>query len=300
MLSTAEHAAGAKQWAEDAAQSLDALTASFGKLEVSHYGLAEMHIKNRTKSYNYEADGFSVYDGVLFDGRAPDVTKIAHEVAHSWFGGAVDATGPGERFLTEGLAEYAAWLAVEARSGSEAAREAAKKGLERYQASPGDEHALGATDFSSPRYAAVAYAKGAFAMRTLRSWLGPDALADALREYLAGARTRAGSATLDDLLEVLRAKNATVADEWAQDWLRRPGAPRYSVVLSGTNSGTLVQTGDVYRNPVELELTLVGGAKQILVVTPASLETKWSIAEGARIESVVIDPQVLVLFPRTR
>jgi hypothetical protein len=293
------HEEGAKGWADDALQSLEVLSKALGKLDVATYGLGEMRVRNRSKSYNYEADGFAVYDGVLFDGRAPEARKIAHEVAHLWFGAAADPSGPGERFLTEGLAELAAWWAVEARFGEEAGIEAAQAGLERYFGSPGDEHALVDTDFSSPRYSQVAYAKGAFAVRTLQAWIGAEAVADALRAYVADARDRGGATTLEHFLAALRERDAEAVDAWTVDWLRRPGAPSYSVELTGERAGRLVQSGELYRNPVELELHLVGGRTHTLVVRPGALASAWTADVGPAIESVTIDPRAYVLFERS-
>jgi hypothetical protein len=300
VLSFPEHASGAKAWAEDAGKSLEALGTLLGKLDVASYGLGEMRVRNRSKSYNYEADGFSVYDGVLFDGRAPDARKIAHEVGHLWFGAAADASGPGERFLTEGLAEHAAWLALESRSGEGAAIEAAKSSLGRYFGSTGAEASLVEADFSSPRYSPVVYAKGAFALRTLRAWIGPDPFLAGLRAYVAGARSKRGAATLEDFLAAMRTAGGAAVDAWAEDWLRRAGAPTYAVELTGEKAGKLVQKGALYHNPVELELVLGGGKKQTLLLTPSALEEPWTASVPAKIDSVTIDPRMLILFERPR
>lgn len=300
VLSLPEHAAGAKAWGEQALELLASLTELYGKLDLATYGIAEMRVRNRSKSYNYEADGFSVYDGVLFDGRAPDKRKIGHEVAHLWFGGAVDATGPGERFLTEGLAEFAAWTALEASSGEGAAIAAASEGLTRYFGSPGDEQALAETDFESARYVQVAYAKGAFAARTLCAWIGAKNFSAGVAAYLARAKERGGVATLADFVAALRAAGGADVDAWAEDWLRRSGVPRYSVQLTGERSGTLTQTGEFYRNPVELELRFAGGKTQTLTLRPTQLVQPWEAEVSGKVASVVIDPRVLVLFERAR
>lgn len=299
-LSFPEHAAGARLWAEVAVKTLNILSELYGKVDITGYGIGEMRVRNPAKSYNYEADGFSVYDGVLFDGRTPDVRKIAHEVAHLWFGGTADASGPGERFLTEGLAEFAAWTAVVERSGDAEGLAAVQHGAERYFGSPGDEHALAATDFGSPRYVQVAYAKGAFAVRTLKAWLGAEAFGRGMEAYLAGAKSRGGAATLDDFLAAFRAQGAETVDAWAEDWLRRPGVPRYAVERSGDNAGTLVQTGALYRNPVELALKLAGGKTHVLTVLPKQLAEPWTAGVTGKIESIEIDPRQLVLFERPR
>jgi hypothetical protein len=300
VLAFPEHAAGAKAWGEDALESLAALSELYGKLDIATYGIGEMRVRNRSKSYNYEADGFSVYDGVLFDGRAPDARKIAHEVAHLWFGGVVDAAGAGERFLTEGLAEFAAWTALEARMGEAAGVTAAGEGTTRYFSSPGPEHSLAEADFSSPRYSQVVYSKGAFAVRSLRAWIGAEALAAGLRAYLAAAQEHGGAAGLDGFLSAMRTPGGPDVDAWAEDWLRRPGTPRYSVQLSGERSGTLVQTGDLYRNPVELELRLPGKKTRLFTVRPTQLVQPWEADVPGKIEAVAIDPRAWVLFERPR
>jgi hypothetical protein len=119
-------------------------------------------------------------------------------------------------------------LCVETRAGAEAAVEVARKGSERYSGSPGEEVALAETDFRSPRYVQVAYAKGAFALRTLRAWLGHDAFLAGLRRYLSEAEKRGGSATLDDFLAALRLEpsGAAEVDVWAEDWRHWRGGPR--------------------------------------------------------------------------
>src|SRR5262245_12353505 len=300
VLAFPEHAAGAKAWGEDALESLAALSELYGRLDIATYGIGEMRVRNRSKSYNYEADGFSVYDGVLFDGRAPDARKIAHEVAHLWFGGAVDAAGAGERFLTEGLAEFAAWTALEARKGEAAGIAAASEGMTRYFSSPGPEHSLAEADFSSPRYSQVVYAKGSFAVRTLRAWIGAEAFSAGLRAYLAAAQEHGGAAGLDGFLSAMRTPGGPDVDAWAADWLRRPGTPRYTVQLSGERSGTLVQTGELYRNPVELELRLGGKKSQLLTVHPTQLVQPWDAEVSGKIESVSIDPRARILFERPR
>lgn len=299
VLAFAEHAAGTKAWGEESGAALEALGSWLGPLENAQYGIAEMHVRNNSKSYNYEAGGFSVYDSVLFDGRAPDAKKIAHEVAHLWFGGAVDASGPGERFLTEGLAEYAAWKTVEQRLGAEAGLKAARAGLERYLRSPGEEAALASADFSSPRYSQVVYAKGAFAMRALESWIGTDAVRAGLRDYIAGAEAKGGAATLEGLLAALRAKGKANVDAWAEEWLRRSGSPSYAVAIDANGKGgKLVQQGELYRTPIELELHDADGKTKLVKLQPKALETAWTASGIGKVESVVIDPKLQLLFAR--
>lgn len=224
VLAFPEHRAGAKAWAKEALKALQSFEAHFGKLDRGSYGIGEMRVRNREKSYNYEADGFSVYDGVLFDGRDPDPRKIGHEAAHLWWGGKVDPTGQGERFLTESLAEFSAYLYIEKEYGAARAEAAARGWEERYRKNPGDEHGLAEAGFRSPRYAETVYAKGPMALRALRARIGADKLDKGLKLYLE--RNSGKAPELEDFLKALRDAGGKAVDVWAKEWLFRPGEPK--------------------------------------------------------------------------
>ncbi|WP_145066215.1 M1 family metallopeptidase [Engelhardtia mirabilis] len=55
------------------------------------------------------------------------VGLIGHEAAHFWWGGATVFVGLGERFLTEGLAEYSAWRFMERRGSGDGATQRARE-----------------------------------------------------------------------------------------------------------------------------------------------------------------------------
>ncbi|MFG0316434.1 MAG: M1 family metallopeptidase, partial [Planctomycetota bacterium JB042] len=279
VLARPERIAGARAWGEEALAMLEVLSERLGGPEAGGYGIASMTIRNRSNSYNYEADGFSVYDEVLFDGREPDARKVAHEVAHRWFGGLVDPAGPGERFLTESLAEVAAWIAIETRFGAEAAREAVRESVRRYGTPDGAEHALARTTFGSPRYGSVVYAKGPVVLWTLRSWVGEERFRSGLRAYVARYGREETPPSLPDFLDAMRSKAGDVVDVWAAESVMRPDVPRYAIELDArkrTARGRLVQEGALFHHPVEIELRLANGEAKRITVEPRGRTTKWS------------------------
>ncbi len=296
VLSFDDHVAGAKKWGEAAERALGWMQARFGGPKRMSYGVAEMRVLNRSKSYNYEADGFSVFDRVLFDGREPDARKIGHEVAHAWWGGFVDASGRGERFLTESLAEASALLYVEQTGGEAAGIEARRDRDAYYRADPGEEPSLADATFRSPRYARVVYGKGGLALIVLRDWIGEEPFDRGLRAYA----TRFGGTTqtpdVSGFLSVLREEGGDAVDHWSEDWLERAGAPSYRVEIDGSGrdaTGRLVQDGDIYRNPIELDLG-DGRATRRIVVTPAGADAPFEIPSGFTVRSVEIDPRYRV------
>lgn len=108
---------------------------------------------------------------------------IAHEVAHTWWGGLVrGAPVGGAGFLSESLANYSAMLITEQTYGPEAGRRLYDFQMERYlrgRALQGDE--VPVLEVEDQPY--VAYRKGALALYTLRDHIGEEAVNGAVRRY---------------------------------------------------------------------------------------------------------------------
>jgi hypothetical protein len=303
VLAQKNHARGARRWAEEALQVLGFLEEELGRHPQPSYGIGEMRVLNRTKSYNYEADGFSVFDAVLFDGRDPQPAKIAHEVAHRWWGGGVDAVGRGERFLTESLAEATAYLYVEAKHDRDVLRAAVERSIAAYHRQPGDEKAVADSGFGSPRFYAVIYAKGAMALRTLRFWIGEESWLEGMQAFWEQYGEAEESPDLEAFLEVLSQSGGEAVTPWAEDWLLRPGVPDYRVEYSMDRGsrrvrGLLLQEGDYYRNPIELSLQLSGGKSKTVTIHPDSKQHSFELAVPAAVQSIELDPRLWILRAR--
>lgn len=308
VLSFPDHVEGAKQWAQEAAAALKFYEQWLGKAKEAHYGIAEMRVKNRERSYNYEADGFSVFDAVLFDGRPVDRRKAAHEAAHVWWGGLVDATGPGERFLTESLAEFSALRYLEEVHGEATATDAAHGLVARYLGDFGKEDPLAVATYTSPRYSRVVYAKGAMALRTMRDWMGHKDFDEGLKLYLKRFRGGQKAPRLADFLDAMRAKAGKDVDAWATEWLMRGGAPHYRVdfTMAGERGGsttvsvTLTQRGDLYTNPVDVDLVLMNGGTQRIRIEPRTAEALQIVIVHDLVDSLILDPERRILSSERR
>ncbi len=102
----AELAPGLVGEARGAFEAFEAYARRFGAIDGGVIGIVEIHC--RDSSYHWAAEGIVTFDRGALSGRVP-VLKVAHEIAHLWWGQSAEATGPGERLLTEGLAEFSAW-----------------------------------------------------------------------------------------------------------------------------------------------------------------------------------------------
>ncbi|MFT4542956.1 MAG: hypothetical protein ACI841_003181 [Planctomycetota bacterium] len=200
-LLRSEHADLASDFILEASLAIDAYTKRFGAIDAGVVGVIE--IGCRDSSYNWTADGVLAFDRGALSGRVP-VAKVAHEVAHLWWGQVVEATGPGERFLTEGLAEFSSWsyLLDAGRADLVGKSIVRANGEVAVLTDAGQSEALSEVVFGSKNYMALAYGKGALVLHNLRSQLEPGRLDAVLRELVDVGRER--KVTLADFNETLQ------------------------------------------------------------------------------------------------
>jgi hypothetical protein len=153
---------------------------------------------------------------LLFGAEAPDVSRLAHELAHQWWGLAVQTP------LLEGLATYAEW-----RFGPR-------------HPDPGGSYldfVTGHTDvpirdalyrFEEPERRALAYDKLATVLVMLEDVMGPDRFARLLRQFQrenAGRRTR-----LEEFQSLARSLARRDLDGFFNQWVHQPGLPTVRLV----------------------------------------------------------------------
>jgi hypothetical protein len=196
-------------FAAEARKILDAYGRWWGKIGARTLGVCE--IESRGGSYNWAAQGIVTLDRHAIDGAVP-VEKLAHEIAHLWWGQEVVATGRGERFLTEGLAEYASWRYLADAHGPERARteiDAARAAWLGRAHELGRDPPLADVTFATKGYQELAYAKGPLALLALERRAGTAEIDALLRRYrasagAAGAASR-GAGALDAFVAALGA-----------------------------------------------------------------------------------------------
>jgi aminopeptidase N len=160
-----------------------------------------------------------------------------HEVAHRWFGGLVTPRWWDDLWLDEALATYLecdlspdGWVAFAYRAKAAAYRADALPAREPVSSPVPD------SAFALDRPYALTYNKGASIVRQAAALIGDDALYAGFADYLTRFARRSG--TLDDLVACWsRASGRDLAD-WADQWLRAPGAPVLRPDLAVSPDGT--------------------------------------------------------------
>ncbi|MBL8767085.1 MAG: Ig-like domain-containing protein [Planctomycetes bacterium] len=302
-LLTAAHAGLSAEFAREIPPLLDAYVRRFGAIESGTLGVVE--IRCRDSSFNWMSDGVVALDTGAF-GRGVPVATLAHELAHLWWGQAVAASGDGERFLTEGLAEYAAWSELEdtgrgdlVMPSIDVARRTVADLVER-----GASAALIDASFGRSDYLMLAYEKGPLVLRALRGQLPPGSLDAALARLVERGRTRL--VTIDDFEACLR--EATGLEVLAPYWLRQAGdvdleaasltaheGGGASLTVRTTPIGT--QRVDVAGTPLALQFGGVGWVERRTVslrgeATELELESAGREVRFARLDPDGVWPRV--------
>ncbi len=223
------HAYNVARMMRAAAESLQVFRTNFGPYRHSTLRLAEVPAHN-TNFAGFAEPGvifFSENRGLLTDARDPErldlvYRRVAHEVAHQWWGYTVIAADvPGDLVLTETLTKYSELIALEKARGREQARQLLTYELDLYlagrTAETGVEPPLTAVENQSYLY----YRKGILVMGSIRDLLGEPAVNAALRSLVREQGGPAHSPTCADLLRHLRAaatpEQSMLIDQWMND-----------------------------------------------------------------------------------
>ncbi len=176
--------------------------------------------------------------------------RVAHEVAHQWWGHQLVAThGPGATILTESLAKYSEIVALEKAYGREQVRQLLTYELDLYLAGRtgqiGEEPPLVRADNQSYLY----YRKGALVMNALRDLLGERAVNTALRNLLIEQGGPDRRPTTAHLMQQLHAVATPAQHALIDEWMT--GVVLYDFTLESAASRRLPNG----RHEVKLRIT---------------------------------------------
>ena len=220
------HAANIPHMLDTAAVALDVMQSRFEPYP--HHQLRIIEVPPDWPWSGYALPG-TVYiredRGFLTDARDPDrpdlvARRVAHEVAHQWFGHRVHAADvEGASMIIESLAKYSELLIIERLRGREQVRQLLEIELDRYLSGR-----AGATYAEVPLYKVgdrpyLFYNKAAVVLLGLRDLLGPEAMDRGIRAMMQEPRP-----TSADLVRHLRivadaadARQGELIDQWTKE-----------------------------------------------------------------------------------
>jgi aminopeptidase N len=201
-----------------------------------------------------------------------NVTLIAHEIAHQWFGDSVTESTWSDLWLSEGFATYFAGLFVQ-RHESEAA-------FQRYMQN------AATTVFAYEKRKRVPifdrdtenlmellnannYQKGAWVLHMLRSNLGDDAFFRGIRDYYESHKNSVAST--EDLRAALEKSSGKDLRTFFARWVYDSGHPQYELKYYwlGKKELRLVlsqfQLGNAFLDPVNITITTAKGKRNVVL-----------------------------------
>lgn len=212
--------------------------------------------------------GMSKAFGVPFN----NITVIAHEIAHQWFGDSVTESTWSDLWLSEGFATYFAALFVQRYEGEEA--------FQRYMSNA----ATTVFEYEKRKRVPIfdrdteslmellnanSYQKGAWVLHMLRSNLGDDVFFRGIRAYYESHKNSVAST--EDLRVALEKASGKDLRAFFTRWVYDSGHPQYElkwywlakkevrVVL------TQKQPGNAFADPIHLTLSTAKGKRDIVL-----------------------------------
>jgi aminopeptidase N len=190
---------------------------------------------------------------------------LAHEAAHSWFGGMV--TSRDSKWLTEGFATYAGIMYLESKD-RDLAREALEEKRREYlriTESQDEKAILESVDEYDELFHATIYSKGAYVLHMLRYVVGDDVFSKTIQTYLEKYNGR--SAGVEDFKELAEETSGMELGWFFNEWLSSTTFPDFWIespqVLRSNDaylvSAVLRQGEDMIKMPVDIFLTTPTG-----------------------------------------
>lgn len=234
---------------------------------------------------------------------------VIHEMAHQWFGDAVTESDWNDVWLSEGFATYFTLLFIEHAYGRDelvAGLEASRKTVVDFTAKNSAYRVVheNLTDMAQVT-SAMTYQKGSWVLHMLRQRMGDERFWAGIREYYA--RYRNGNASTTDFRHAMERAAGDDLSGFFDQWLYRGGIP----VLEGTwhwdaASKQLkielrqVQAGAPFQFPLEVGIQLPGFALRVEQLKFVGDSMTLTVAAAQQPDSVVLDPNVRLLFDGTR
>jgi aminopeptidase N len=231
----------------------------------------------------------------------PNLSLVAHETAHQWFGDSVTESDWDDVWLSEGFATYFQQLTTEHYEG----RDAFVAGLEENRRSVfhSEKRLPGVAVVQDKPWKGIpngiVYQKGGWVLHMLRGQIGTGKFWAGIREYYR--RYRDGNASTQEFRQVMEEVSGADLGWFFRQWLYRAGSP---VVTGGWTYDaatgkiavelTQTQPGEAFRLP--LEVAVKGAEVRFEKIEMTAKQQTFEIAADREPSSVELDPHTWMLM----
>lgn len=260
------------------------------------------NVQSTTRYGGMENAGCIFYSERAITGKGMMEELIAHEIAHQWFGNSATEKDWSHLWLSEGFATYMTHLYVQSKYGNEQFEEGLAKDRQTVKHFY-NQQILPVVDTLSTdpneMLNANAYQRGAWVLHMLRTELGDELFWKGIQAYYATYQYQ--NATTSQFIQAMEKATEKDLSLFAKQWLRSGVIPDLKInshIKKNKFSMTITQkqAGEAFHFPIEVELTLNDGTKEMHTITVNSAITDVTLKAGDKISSIKIDPSVKLLY----
>jgi aminopeptidase N len=265
------------------------------------------HVQSKTRYGGMENAGCIFYAENSVTGKNQDEGLIAHETAHQWFGNSVTERNWHHVWLSEGFATYLTHLYNEHFFGEEFFRQSLIKDRERVIRFANKKLAP-VIDTTIVNYNfllnANSYQKASWFLYMLQEKVGDSIFFKSLQKYYLTFKD--STVLTSDFQNIVEEVSNQNLENFFYQWLYQSGFPKLKVDWKQNNRKELilkidqVQKNYLFTFPIEIEIRLKNGDKIYQILTIKDRETKIDITLNERVESIVLDPAIKLLFEEIR
>lgn len=229
----------------------------------------------------------------------PTERRVAHELAHMWYGDMITCNSYHDIWLNEGFARYAEALWWEHHYGSQGYKDKMKS-FEYYGS--------GTIYVEDPLKQDIfildlAYNKGAWVLHMLRYLVGKETFFEIMQTYAEHPDHKHKTATTEQFKNVCEEVSGMELDDFFQQWIHGHYYPRYQIEWNQVGNDLSIdinQAGTVYDFPVQLRINTDMGTIDTTVRVDAQLVSlNLELQTGDKYKSMVVDPDNWILNTTT-
>ena len=285
------------------------------KDELDSIGLIVNHFSEIFGRYPFDREKFGICLTPLGGGMenqtmvslgSLDITLIAHELAHQWWGDNVTCGSLKDMWLNEGFASYCEQLFVEHFHGVPAALSYRTPVFNRVMNGPGSSggsvYVSDTTTEGRIYSSSLTYDKGAAVAHMLRFVINNDSLYfKVLQDYQQ--QFAYGTATTEDLKTLAEQNSNQDLDTFFHQWIYMEGYPTYSatwfqngsqVLLKLSHTASKPSSVPVFKLPIEMKLQSGAGDTTIRIYNDHAVQY-YSFQWTNNMTGLLIDPNNHIL-----
>ncbi len=259
------------------------------------------NVQSTTRYGGMENAGCIFYAEKAITGKRRMEELIAHEIAHQWFGNSASEADWEHLWLSEGFATFLTHAYVEAKYGTEryiSELEQDRQTVLQFYRS----NVLPVVDTLSndPLFQlnTNAYQRGAWVLHMLRTELGDEAFWNGIRTYYE--HFQYANASTGDFIDVMEQSSGKDLSVFEQQWLRTGVIPELAVSWKAKGKKLKValeqQQDIVFSIPVELEMVLTDGSKELVTVNLTDKQEVITLKTAGKVKRVNVDPNARLLY----